>query len=215
MDKKSFFLYTSQRELTQKLNTEQKANLLDAIYYYAEFGEMVKMDGMTELVMITIKQAIDRDSEKYQRIVTRNQENIKKRYSSKSTSGSFGKPNLPEATLNGNVNVNENENVIKEKHKKEKPKKIDYSDDAFFVLGYLNTKTRSAYRPVNTNIDLITARLKSDISKDQLIAIIDLKCRQWLNDDEKMVWLRPATLFGKTKCEQYLGELNRLKNRRE
>jgi uncharacterized phage protein (TIGR02220 family) len=55
---------------------------------------------------------------------------------------------------------------------------------------------------------LIKQRLRDGIADWQLKAIVSLKCEQWTGTDMEK-YLRPATLFNKTKCEQYLGELPR------
>ena len=74
------------------------------------------------------------------------------------------------------------------------------------VLGWLNQKAHKNYRPSETNLDFIVNRLKDGIFDWQLKAIVTRKCREW-DTDEMRKYLRPATLFNKTKCEQYLGEL--------
>lgn len=93
--------------------------------------------------------------------------------------------------------------------KADSPQPVDKSElkkQAVEVLEYLNQKTRRAYRPVDVNLDLIIARLKSKATPDQCREIIDLKCREWIGTDGEK-WLRPATLFGKSKFEQYIGEI--------
>ncbi len=79
--------------------------------------------------------------------------------------------------------------------------------EALAVLDFLNRKTGKRFRPVRETVKLIEARLKSGITPDQLHAIIAIKIREWSGDPKTEKWLRPATLFGATKCEQYIGEL--------
>jgi uncharacterized phage protein (TIGR02220 family) len=83
-----------------------------------------------------------------------------------------------------------------------------FRSKALSVLTWLNEKSRRNYRPSPTNLDLIVNRLKDGIADWQLRAIVTRKCREW-DTDEMRQYLRPATLFNKTKCEQYLGELPR------
>lgn len=85
-------------------------------------------------------------------------------------------------------------------------------DSPTAVLAWLNAKAGTSYRPVPANLDLIRARLKDGITAWQLKAIVSRKVREWNHepkpgDKDTRRWLRPATLFGKSKCEQYLGEL--------
>jgi uncharacterized phage protein (TIGR02220 family) len=75
------------------------------------------------------------------------------------------------------------------------------------VLGFLNEKTGRNYQPSPANIDLIVARLKDGSTPDELRAVIAKKCREWKGDATMDQYLRPATLFNRTKFAQYQGEL--------
>jgi uncharacterized phage protein (TIGR02220 family) len=83
-----------------------------------------------------------------------------------------------------------------------------FKNDAIEVLNFLNEKTGRFYRAEDSNIDLIIARLQSGITMQNLRAIIAKKCREWNDDVTMKKYLRPKTLFNKTNCEQYYGELN-------
>ena len=85
--------------------------------------------------------------------------------------------------------------------------KRDYLKEAKDVLQYLNKNAGKAYRPVDSNLKLIVARLKSGATATQLREVVHSKCEQWGKDPKMMEYLRPATLFNATKFEQYLGEL--------
>lgn len=76
------------------------------------------------------------------------------------------------------------------------------------VLSYLNERTGRAYRAVDTNLDLIVARLKSGATMDDCKAVIDAKVADWANNPDMEKYLRPETLFGARKFEQYLGSLS-------
>lgn len=80
------------------------------------------------------------------------------------------------------------------------------------VLAFLNLKrgSKRGYRPVDVNIELIIQRLKSGATIEDCKAVIAKKARDWLGTDME-VYLRPATLFNRTKFEQYLGELEEIK----
>lgn len=75
------------------------------------------------------------------------------------------------------------------------------------VLEYLNLKTNRSYRPVPANLDLIRARIGDGVTPEQCRSVIDLKTGQWADDDKMRDYLRPGTLFNRTKFEQYLGQL--------
>lgn len=75
------------------------------------------------------------------------------------------------------------------------------------ILDFLNTTAGKRFRPSKTNLDFIRCRLEDGITEDQLRKIIVRKSREWLPDAKMRNYLRPATLFNRTQCEQYLGEL--------
>lgn len=78
---------------------------------------------------------------------------------------------------------------------------------AIEILQFLNEKTNRAYRPADSNIKLIMARLKSGVSVMDCRQVIAKKTREWKGNEKMAEYLRPATLFNSTKFEQYLGEL--------
>lgn len=74
------------------------------------------------------------------------------------------------------------------------------------LLAYLNERTGKGFRAVEANVRLLEARLKS-ATPEQVRAVIDDRCAAWASDDRMADYLRPATLFGAQKFEQYLGKL--------
>lgn len=80
-------------------------------------------------------------------------------------------------------------------------------DDALEVLNFLNSKTGKAYRATRSNLDLILARLKDGASVQDCKQVIARKVMDWIHDDKMRSYLRPATLFNRTKFDQYTGEL--------
>lgn len=96
------------------------------------------------------------------------------------------------------------------------PKKVNGSAhyaDAEDVLGYLNRSAGKGYEFRNRTGELtasaerIIARLKQGYTREELREVVHAKCEQWSADDRMAEYLRPITLFGKEKFEQYLGEL--------
>lgn len=75
------------------------------------------------------------------------------------------------------------------------------------ILAYLNEKAGRNYEPGKVNIAFITSLLKDGAVPDDLRAVVDRKCAQWLGDSKMAEYLRPATLFNRTKFAQYRGEL--------
>lgn len=73
--KDSFVLYTSHYEVIKKLPLEDKGRLLDAIYQYAMNGETDELPIAVDIAFGFIRQALDKNNEKYQAIVERNRRN--------------------------------------------------------------------------------------------------------------------------------------------
>ena len=76
------------------------------------------------------------------------------------------------------------------------------------ILNFLNEQTGRTYKPTETNLSFINERLKEGATPDECRQVIIKKTKEWLNDAEMYKYLRPATLFNKTKFSQYSGELN-------
>lgn len=74
------------------------------------------------------------------------------------------------------------------------------------VLTYLNEQTGRNYHAVDANLDPICARLE-EYDEQTLRGVIVDRCDAWKADEKMAEYLRPATLFNKTKCSQYVGNL--------
>ncbi len=91
--------------------------------------------------------------------------------------------------------------------------KAQYAIDAESVLNYLNSNAGKGFEFRNRNgeltasADKIIARLKQGYTALEMREVIYSKCQQWASDDKMVEYLRPTTLFGKEKFEQYIGEL--------
>jgi uncharacterized phage protein (TIGR02220 family) len=73
------------------------------------------------------------------------------------------------------------------------------------VLQFLRNMTGRQYREAPPTVTLIKARLKTTSIED-IKRTLAYKGNQWLDDPVMEKYLRPATLFGATKFEQYLAE---------
>lgn len=85
-------------------------------------------------------------------------------------------------------------------------KKIDrYADQIKDVLSYMNGRTGKQYRWQGKHNQLIiVARLKDGYSVDDLKKVVDNMCERWLGDEHMEQYLRPSTLFLRSKIEGYL-----------
>ena len=76
-------------------------------------------------------------------------------------------------------------------------------EDALKVLDYLNERTGRKFRPSETNISLITSRLKEkDVTVDGIKKMIDRQNSRW-SGTELEEYLRPETLFAPRKFGGY------------
>ena len=121
-----------------------------------------------------------------------------------------GRPKKTQSDTNGNrtkpsriPNQEQLTNNQEEKTLSGKP------DDVKEIIDYLNEKTGSAYRDVDSTRRLVGSRLKEGATVEQAKAVIDAKCLEWLNDKKMACYLRPATLFAASNFENYLGALSK------
>lgn len=80
-------------------------------------------------------------------------------------------------------------------------------DESAEILQFLNEKARRNFRPTKVNLKLIRERLKEGYTPTECRQVIVRKCREWVHDDKMRQYLRPATIFGREKFNQYAGEL--------
>ena len=105
----------------------------------------------------------------------------------------------------GNVDVtscNIEKEIEKEKRDREEKKKKNH--DAEDVISYLNNKSNSNFRMIDTNLKLINAILKKGYSKEDCFTVVDKKCDEWQGTDMQQ-YIRPMTLFG-SKFDSYLNQ---------
>lgn len=75
------------------------------------------------------------------------------------------------------------------------------------ILLFLNKRAGRNYRAVTANITPIIARMKEGATEDECLMIVGRKALEWESDEKMCKYLRPATLFNKTKFWQYHGEI--------
>jgi len=76
--KSSFVIYTAYADQMELLNMEQRGVLFTALMAYAAESPLPDMDGMTKMAFSFIRSQMDRDTEKYQKVVTSRREAGKK-----------------------------------------------------------------------------------------------------------------------------------------
>ena len=85
--------------------------------------------------------------------------------------------------------------------------KQKFKDEAVTLIEFLNEKAGRSYRPVAVNLEMIAARLAEGATLQDCKCVIAKKAREWNGDEKMEPYLRPATLFNRTKFAQYVGEL--------
>lgn len=85
--------------------------------------------------------------------------------------------------------------------------KPDVSSPSREILAFLNQKANRCYRPTAFNLSTIEARLKEGATLADCKQVIAKKVREWGADEKMSQYLRPATLFNRSKFDQYVGEL--------
>jgi uncharacterized phage protein (TIGR02220 family) len=85
-----------------------------------------------------------------------------------------------------------------------RPPLTDKYADARKVLAHLNAATGRRYRETDSNLKLIRGRLlEPGVDVGGCLQVIDRQCAKWLKDPKMAEYLRPETLFGKTKFDSY------------
>lgn len=80
-------------------------------------------------------------------------------------------------------------------------------DSAKQILNHLNEQASRSFKPVDSTMRLIRARLSEGATVEECKAVIDFKVADWLDDKKMSQYLRPETLFNATKFAGYLGQL--------
>jgi uncharacterized phage protein (TIGR02220 family) len=86
-------------------------------------------------------------------------------------------------------------------------KKAELRKTAAEIINFLNAKAGRSFDANGANADFVVARLKEGATVEDLRAVVAKKCRDWKGDEKMSAYLRPETLFGRTKFASYKGEL--------
>ena len=103
-----------------------------------------------------------------------------------------------------NPQITDKSRLDKNGFNKLKPLSSKSLDDAKLVLDYLNKKSGHNYRPVSAHLEAIQARLKDkEVTVPGIQQMIDAKCAEWRDDPNMAKYLRPQTLFNRSKFAGY------------
>lgn len=74
------------------------------------------------------------------------------------------------------------------------------------VLDYLNKVSGKSFKLNASTLGFIRARFKDKYNIEDFKRVIDKKCKEWKNNPVMEKYIRPQTLFNKTKFESYVEE---------
>lgn len=131
-NKKSFILYTENRDVFESLPDEECAALIRAIFQYEDEGTIPDLPGSAKYVFLMLKKDLDRNNTNYEKVKlarskagkasaeARNKANNAEQNEHMLTNVNTDEQEATNST--DNVNVNVNDNVSKEKENKKKKK---------------------------------------------------------------------------------------------
>lgn len=247
--KKSFLLYTDQKEIFKSLTLIQRGELMTLIYDYVDDESPgPSKDPMVDLVFKMYRQTLKRDLEKWDNTLLARSKAGKasaearrlkrKQNSTNSTHVKSVEQNSTNSTdsvnvsdsvsVNDNVIVTDNETVINTKSdigvetpgnskislKEERGKeslspgatqKKELMNQAIDqIITFLNEKSGRGFGiETESYRTLIRARLNDGLKVHDLKDMIIFKCTEWFGTDMEK-YLRPETLFQKSKCQGYV-----------
>jgi uncharacterized phage protein (TIGR02220 family) len=184
--KKSFKLYKDALSVLEDLSDEQAGQLFKAICAYQN-GEEIELNGIVKIAFSPLKAQFGRDDEAYQVVCERNQKNVKKRWSTKDTTGNDSIPSDTKHT------------------DKDKDKKIYIAEQTRAIILHLNATAGTKYKTnTKSTQSLIQARLNENYTVNDFMTVHEVKTKEWANTDMAK-FLRPETLYS-NKFESYLNQ---------
>ena len=86
-------------------------------------------------------------------------------------------------------------------------KRAEHLETAKRLLAFLNKIAGRGYRECDSNLDFIIDRLASGATEQQCKTLICRQFHDWSETPDMLEYMRPSTLFNKTKFETYLGKI--------
>ena len=133
--KKSFVLYSDQKELFEHLTDEQSGKLIKHIFRYVNDENPVCDDAIVNLAFITIKASLKRDLQKWEKQLE--QRSAAGKASAKSRQRNSTTVNERQRNSTDNVSVNVNENVNEKNINEGKPSTLKTLNDRKIEFGIL------------------------------------------------------------------------------
>jgi hypothetical protein len=162
--KKSFVLYSDQKELFEALTNEQSGKLIKHIFRYVNDENPTLDDPILKIAFITIKSVLKRDLNKWENQIKQRSEAGKRSAESRKRNSTTVNERPRNSTDNVNVNVNVSDNV-NDKNINNNIVKINFDD----LLNFFNQTFHKQSRVINDKIKRkYQARLKEGYTKDDI-----------------------------------------------
>lgn len=234
---KGFLLYPEYEKYFDMLSAEEQAKLMKALFGVgkgADTSELeAKMGDATKMAFAFMVDRLRKDAEKYEQKCEKNRANASKNRAKTQANATECERTLPNASENERTQakdsqieqtqangayINKNININKNNKIKSNSKAItniynvgQSTDDAHFLLNYLNEKAGTHFKPLQSNLKFLLARLK-EYSKDDVQKVVDRKVEEWKGTSMQK-YLRPETLFNATKFEGYINGLGEVQSK--
>lgn len=125
------------------------------------------------------------------------------KYASTSVQNDTSLPNDTSTGVQDDTRSSLRNDTHKRKDKENIKEKIPYVE----IIKYLNEKAGKKFSSKSaTNKKLISGRFAEGRTLEDFKHVIDLKCKQWLNNPDMNKYLRPETLFSQKHFENYVNE---------
>ena len=80
-------------------------------------------------------------------------------------------------------------------------------EKAIATIDYLNEKAGRQFKHTKANKDIIMARIHEGYTSKEIATVTLHKIKDWNADPKMSKYLRPSTIYNKTKFEAYLNEI--------
>lgn len=202
MGKDNFILYSEQEQLLEDLNDAQAGRLFKAIFEYERTLVVPKLNQIENLVFKSFKITLDRNRQKYEKVVERNKANGKKggrpktQNNPNNPSGFFENPKEPKKADNDN----------------EQDKEQDNDNDVDIVLSELVKYYEDNIGLLNTSLAPALIELRDKFPKEFIIRAIDISCE---NNVRNMRYIKAILDSWEKKGFKTLGDIENEKQNKK
>ena len=217
----SMVFYLSFYESLKNLPIDLKMEIIDAIFVYSFYGIESELSPIASSMFALIKPQVDANMARYKN-GKKGGRPVNKQVSD-SEDGNLeteDKPNnnltetknnltetkqYPNENYNVNYNVNSNENLAPNPKGQEVKTKL--LEEVTEVIEIFNAVTGKKCLVNKSRTGKINKLLKAGYTKSDFRAVIEMKYRDWSNDEKMSQYLTPDTIFGEEKFTKYIEQV--------